>query len=140
MRFLFGWAMIMAGVFLFGTAHAAGPFGQIYRGQDPKHTPVIEAPEKVNAGEAFKVTITVGSTLHPSQPDHAIHWIELYAGEVQIARVSFTPTLSLPVVTLTVVLDETTTLRVLSQPNHSSAWEATRPVNVVKKESPVPSK
>ncbi len=119
---------------LFGVnSEAAGPFGQLLKGQDPKHTPVIDAPESVNAGEPFKVTVTVGATLHPSQIDHAIQWIELYAGDVQMARTSFTPTLALPVVTFTIMLDEATTLRVLSQPNHSAAWEATKKINVVKK-------
>lgn len=114
-------------------AWPAGPFSGIQRGQDAKHTPVIEAPESVNAGEPFKVTITIGKDAHPSVSEHAIQWIALYAGEVELARATLTPTLTRAAVTFTIVLDEPTTLRALSAPNHSAAWEATKKIDVVKK-------
>lgn len=105
-------------------------FTQINRGKDPKHTPVIKAPDSVKAGEAFEVTVMVGEQMHPSEPTHNIHWIELYAGEVQVARVDLTPTLTQPKVTFSLTLKEKTTLRALSQPNHSAAWEATKEISV----------
>ncbi len=128
---LVGWILLVAVAFQSSVfANAMGPFGQIMRGEDPKHVPVIDAPEAVEKGVPFQVTITIGKTLHPSQPDHHIQWVELYAGEVQLARASFTPTLALPVVTFTIAIDAPTTLRALSQPNHSAAWEATKKVNI----------
>ena len=115
-----------------GTAQAEGPFSKINTQKNPKHTPVIEAPASVKAGEAFRVTVKVGETMHPSDVGHSVLWIELYAGEVQIARASFTPTLTQPVVTFNVMLQESTTLRALSSPNHSAAWETTRKIQVTK--------
>jgi superoxide reductase len=113
---------LIVAVLAFGQAHAEGPFSKIQKGQDAKHTPIIEAPETVKAGEAFKVTVRVGEKMHPSDTGHFIQWIELYAGDVQLARV----------VTFMVMLQESTTLRALSAPNHSAAWEATRKITVKK--------
>lgn len=114
----------------FSTARAEGPFSGIQKGPDPKHTPMIEAPDSVKAGEAFSVTIRVGEKMHPSDVGHSVQWIELYAGEVQLARASLTPTLTQPVVTFNIMLKESTILRALSQPNHSAAWEATKKITV----------
>jgi superoxide reductase len=44
-----------------------------------KHVPVIEAPEKVKAGEAFSVTVSVGKEIaHPNTTEHHIRFLELY--------------------------------------------------------------
>ena len=44
-----------------------------------KHVPVIDAPEKVAAGEAFKVEFGVGKEIpHPNTVAHHIRWIKLY--------------------------------------------------------------
>ena len=45
---------------LWGMAQAAGPFSAIQKNQDPKHTPIIQAPETFKAGEPFKVSIQIG--------------------------------------------------------------------------------
>jgi len=37
------------------------------------HVPVINAPEKVKAGEIFSAQVAVGKILHPMKP---VHWIE----------------------------------------------------------------
>ncbi len=115
-----------------GSVQAEGPFSKINTGENEKHTPIIEAPASVKAGEAFQVTVKVGEKMHPSQADHFIQWIELYAGETQLARANFTPTLTQPVVTFSVILSESTTLRALSAPNHSAAWETTKKITVKK--------
>jgi len=107
------------------------------RGDDPKHTPVITAPETVKAGEPFQVTIAVGKTMHPSQTDHMIQWIELLADNVPLAHVSLSPVVTLPVGTVTVSLQQSATLRALAQPNHSAPWEATKPITVT---PPAPQK
>lgn len=44
-----------------------------------KHVPVIEAPEKVKAGEAFEVSVMVGKEIpHPNTTEHHIKWIALF--------------------------------------------------------------
>ena len=44
-----------------------------------KHVPVVEAPEKVKAGEAFTVKLSVGKEIaHPNKTEHHICWIQLF--------------------------------------------------------------
>jgi superoxide reductase len=98
---------------------------------DPKHTPRIAAPEKVKRGEWFDVTVTVGVDMHPSLAEHFVRYIALYKDTAEIARVYLHPVFSAPKVTFTVALDDGGLLRVLAEPTHSAAWEASRPIAVV---------
>ncbi|HIE58064.1 MAG TPA: Neelaredoxin [Anaerolineales bacterium] len=44
-----------------------------------KHTPVIEAPDTVEAGKIFQVKVTLGQEIaHPNTTEHHISWISLY--------------------------------------------------------------
>jgi len=44
-----------------------------------KHVPVIEAPDKVKAGELFEVKVSLGKEIaHPNTTEHHISWISLY--------------------------------------------------------------
>ncbi len=44
-----------------------------------KHVPVIEAPDKVKAGESVAVELCVGKEIaHPNTTEHHIRWIKLY--------------------------------------------------------------
>lgn len=44
-----------------------------------KHVPVIESPDRVNKGEFFKVTVTLGKEIaHPNTTAHHIAWIDVY--------------------------------------------------------------
>jgi len=44
-----------------------------------KHVPVIECPDRVNAGEFFEVKISLGKEIaHPNTTEHHIRWISLY--------------------------------------------------------------
>ena len=44
-----------------------------------KHVPVIEAPDKVKAGERFTIKACVGLEIaHPNTTEHHIRWIKLY--------------------------------------------------------------
>jgi superoxide reductase len=44
-----------------------------------KHVPVIDCPEKINAGEKMNLTITVGKEIaHPNTTEHHIRWIRIY--------------------------------------------------------------
>jgi len=62
-----------------------------------KHVPVVEAPEAVNKGEFFRITVSVGKEIaHPNKTEHHIRWISVFfhpAGEkfpYQIAKAEFT--------------------------------------------------
>jgi len=120
--------------------HAAGEqaeqftpeFRQIHTSFDQKHTPKIVAPESVKRGEWFTVTVSVGAGgQHPSLSEHFVRYIALYKDTVEIARVYLHPVYSLPMVTLTIALDEGGSLRAVEEPTHSSAWEATKKITVV---------
>ena len=44
-----------------------------------KHVPVVESADKINKGEAAKITVSVGKEIaHPNTTEHHIAWIELY--------------------------------------------------------------
>src|SRR5438445_13743633 len=76
-------------------AHAAGEqaeqftpeFGQIHTSQDPKHTPKIVAPDSVNRGEWFNVTLRVGAGgQHHALSEHFVRYIALSKDPAEIAR------------------------------------------------------
>ena len=121
-------------------AHAAGEqaeqftpeFLQIHTSYDQKHTPKIVAPDSVKRGEWFTVTVSVGAaSQHPSLSEHFVRYIALYKDTVEIARVYLHPVYSLPMVTLTIALDEGGLLRAVEEPTHSSAWEASKKIDVL---------
>jgi len=44
-----------------------------------KHVPVIDAPEKVKAGEWTNVTVQIGKEIpHPNTVEHHIRWIQVF--------------------------------------------------------------
>jgi superoxide reductase len=99
------------------------------------HTPKIEAPDRVKAGEPFKVTIKVGP--HPNTPEHSIRWVEVYFYEegrtynpVEVARVDFAPGYAEPEVTLTITLKKSGVLYVLGYCNLHGLWEARKEIKV----------
>ena len=110
----------------------AGPFDHLQTSDNAAHTPVIEAPDKVDAGEPFEVTITIGKKPHPTETTHFVRYIALYAGDVELARPSLTPTVTVPKVTFTVKLQKSTTLRALAAPNHAAAWVTEHKIKVTK--------
>jgi superoxide reductase len=56
-----------------------GNFVQSGDWKGEKHVPVIDAPEQVKAGEAFKVELSVGKEIaHPHTAAHYIKWIKLF--------------------------------------------------------------
>lgn len=104
---------------------------QLHTTYDAKHTPKIVAPDSVKRGDWFTVTVSVGAgSQHPSLGEHAIRYIALYKDSVEIARAYLHPVYSAPTVTFTVALDEGGSLRALAEPNHSSAWEASKKIEV----------
>ena len=107
-------------------------FRQVHTNLDAKHTPKIAAPDSVKRGEWFTVTVSVGAGgQHPSLQEHFVRYIALYKDTVEIARVYLHPVYSQPTVTLTVALDEGGMLRAIEEPTHSSAWEASKKIEVL---------
>ncbi len=99
------------------------------------HTPKIEAPDKVKAGEPFKVRIRVGP--HPNKVEHYIGKIELYIYEkdrpfnpILLSSISLTPVYSEPELELTVKLNKDSIIYVLSYCNLHGLWEARKEVKV----------
>ncbi|HXD97814.1 MAG TPA: desulfoferrodoxin family protein [Candidatus Acidoferrum sp.] len=103
-------------------------FREVHTTADPKHTPRISAPDSVKRGQWFEVTVAVE---HPSLSEHFVRYIALYKDTAEIARIYLHPVFSAPKVTFTIALDEGGTLRVLAEPTHSAAWEASKKISVV---------
>jgi len=99
------------------------------------HAAVIEAPEKVKAGEKFEVKVKVGP--HPNKVEHSIRSIELYFSEdgrafnpIHISKLYFEPEYAEPEVTLTISLKKSGTLYALSYCNLHGVWESSKRIEV----------
>ncbi len=100
---------------------------------EKKHTPVIECPDSVKAGEAFTVKINVGEMPHVMEETHHIQWIELYSGDNYNARFDLTPVFTKPEVSITLVKGgkhRKATLRVIERCNIHGQWEAVKEITV----------
>lgn len=115
-------------------------FWGINRAKDPdnltdlerKHLPVISAPEEVEAGECFEVTIEVGKLLaHPNERGHYIHFVELYADHAYLGRADFTPVTTCPVARFCVQLEQKhAALRAFEFCNLHGVWESDKQIAV----------
>lgn len=114
-----------------------------------KHVPVIEAPEKVKAGEAFCVAISVGKEIaHPNTAAHYIKGISLFfvpeGGKfvIEVGKVAFDahydsmdaqnpgPVAAESVGCLRVTLAKSGTLIAQSYCNIHGLWESSAPITV----------
>lgn len=95
---------------------------------EKKHIPVISSSDSVKPGEPFEVSVTVGSIPHVMEPAHHIQWIELYANEEILGKVSLTPGFTKATTTLTVVMETTgiITLKAIERCNVHGLWENTK--------------
>ena len=96
-------------------------------GMAKKHLPVIEAPNEVNANDAFSVRISVGGidgVVHPNTLTHWINWVEVYAEEQLICRIEFGSELSNGYsATINVTLSKTATLNAKAYCNMHGVWQ-----------------
>ena len=99
---------------------------------EKKHTPVISAPERVEAGECFEVTVEVGKLLaHSNEPGHFIEFIDLYSGDTFLARLDLTAKLTCPVMKACVALDHTHgEIRAFTRCNLHGTWEGRKSIAV----------
>lgn len=92
-----------------------------------KHMPIIEVPEKVKAKSPFTAKIKVGGidgVEHPNTLGHWINWVELYTGERLISKIELAPEMcDSYVMSLTITLNETATLRARAFCNLHGVWE-----------------
>jgi superoxide reductase len=98
-----------------------------------KHTPVVDAPDKVSAGEPFAVAVKVGGidgVNHPNVLGHWINWVTLHAGDRLLGRAEFAPAVTQPAATFHVTLEEPVTLQVVAYCNMHGVWASTKKVAV----------
>ena len=100
---------------------------------EKKHLPIITAPDRVKAGEWFDVTVEVGKLMaHPNEQDHFIRFIDLYAGDKYLARLSLATAATWPVLRARVRLGKNLgPLRALDVCNLHGAWEGAKDIEVV---------
>ncbi len=97
---------------------------------EKKHIPLIEAPDTVEAGEFFEVTVKMGNGIdHPVEKDHFIQYVELYADYYQVGRLTFTPEMK-PEATFQIKLEDSCTLRAFEFCNLHGQWEAKKEITV----------
>jgi superoxide reductase len=117
------------------------PFCKPNRVKDPnnknlleqKHSPVIEAPSEVEAGEFFNVVIRIGEIEHPNQNDHFIHWIKIYLDDLYLTRTDFTPVMTRPEITLSLKIarkSQETLIRAVTRCNQHGIWESNTIITV----------
>ncbi len=97
-----------------------------------KHLPVITAPDSVNKGECFEVTVEVGKLKdHPSEPGHFIQFIELYADDTYLSRMDFTAKTTCPTMKACVALEHSHgKLRAYERCNMHGTWEYEKEIEV----------
>ncbi len=103
-----------------------------------KHTPHIEAPDKVKSGEEFEVTVIVGKDIpHPNTVEHHIKWIQVFIREddrphnpVHVATFDLGPTYAEPKVTFKMRLKRSSTLYALEYCNVHGVWENSKRIEV----------
>ena len=114
-----------------------------------KHVPVIEAPDKVAAGENFVVKVGVGKEIpHPNTTEHHIRWIALYflpdeaKFPFDVARFEFNahgeslagpnqgPIHAWPVAEVNVALAKSGTFFAVAMCNIHGLWEGSWPIVV----------
>jgi superoxide reductase len=104
---------------------------------EKSHAPVINAPEKVKAGEPFTVEVSVGEVLHPMGQTHWIEHVSLSIGNEPAGRIDFQSKGYLkPKATFTVVLAKESapsgkvTLVAHQRCNLHGYWEGTLDITV----------
>ena len=100
------------------------------------HTPKIDAPDTVKAGEKFKVRIKVGP--HPNKPEHSIRKIELYLYEegrpfnpILLGCFEIAPVYVEPDIEIILTLKKKGVLYALSYCNLHGLWESRKEINVI---------
>ena len=101
------------------------------------HTPKIDAPSEVKAGEPFEIRVYVGP--HPNKVEHSIRWVEIYLYEegkafnpTHIATVSLGPTFADPDIRLKIRLNKSSVIYAIGYCNLHGLWEGRKEIKVIK--------
>lgn len=97
---------------------------------EKKHTPVLEFPAKVKKGEAFELSVKVGSMAHPMQNAHFIQFVELFVDGLYLTRVNFTPVVTEPKAKISVILSAGKEISAVIRCNLHGLWKSSYPVRV----------
>ena len=91
-----------------------------------KHVPLIVVTDDCGLipGVCRDIHVKVGSTPHPMEDAHWIHWIDVYINKVFTARYMLYPQSMLPAVGLHVKKEKTGTLTVVEHCNKHGSWMA----------------
>jgi superoxide reductase len=103
-----------------------------------KHTPFIEAPNRVSPDESFEVTIVVGKEVpHPNTIEHHIKWIQVFVKEdgrpfnpIHVATFDLGPAYGEPSVKFKMKLKRSSTIHVIEYCNLHGIWEASKKIEV----------
>lgn len=113
-----------------------------------KHSPVIEAPDTVKAGEFFTVSAGLGKAIaHPNTVQHHISWISLYylpegsKMTIQLAHAEFSahgdsasdddgPAFSGPNMTANIKLAKSGVLQAVAYCNIHGVWQSSKAIQV----------
>lgn len=100
------------------------------------HTPRIETPKEVKAGEAFAVRVYIQG--HPNTVQHSFRWIELYFYEAGrdfnplfVARAELTPEIAEQEASFKLKLNKSGVLYALAYCNLHGVWENRVEIKVV---------
>ncbi len=97
---------------------------------EKKHVPHLVAPDTVEKGELFEVSVEMGEEIeHPMEEGHFIQYVELYADYYQVCRIDFTPETKAKA-TMELKLEESCTLRAFEYCNLHGQWEAEKEITV----------
>ncbi len=103
-----------------------------------KHTPWIEAPDQVKAGEEFEVKVIVGREVpHPNTWEHHIKWIQVFIEEegrafnpVHVATIDLGPAYGEPKAVFKMKLSKSSRIWILGYCNLHGIWENSKGIKV----------
>jgi superoxide reductase len=93
---------------------------------ETKHWPKLAIKGKLTTGQPYQLMIQIGQQIHPMTTAHHIEWVEVWSGDTKVARVDFAePTLAQPVLTVNLVRNAPSELKVRMSCNLHGLWENT---------------
>lgn len=107
-----------------------------------KHVPVIECPDEVQAGEAFKIVVSVGKEIaHPNTIEHHINWIQVFFSPegdkfvYDLGRFEFNAhgeadLLTAPLVKAKIQIGKPGMLHAVSHCNIHGLWESSKEIGI----------
>jgi len=119
-----------------------GKFLQSGDWKGEKHVPVIHAPKKVKAGEAFEIGVSIGDEIpHPNTLEHYIAWVKVFffqdGGKFPVELVDFkfaahgeAGNFTEPSATTKIKLEKSGTIHAISYCNIHGLWENSQDIVV----------